>query len=64
MDAHAETVLVMQLADCKLHAPGPTHGVTRCGLVLSDPWLAGPAATVAERARAICRHCFPAWGSA
>jgi hypothetical protein len=57
-------VVMIELSDGTLHAPGGEHGVARCGHIMTDPWQIGPSARIAERARSICRRCFPQWGNA
>jgi hypothetical protein len=52
-------VSVMDLNVGMLHAAGDRHGVARCGVVMNDPWMAGPQPVVAERARSLCARCFP-----
>jgi hypothetical protein len=54
-------VALIDLSVGTLHAAGDRHGVARCGVVMGDPWMAGPQPVVAERARALCPRCFPAW---
>jgi hypothetical protein len=48
----------MSLDDRVLHVPGAEHGKALCGEMMRDPWLAGPFATVDERATGWCDWCF------
>ena len=51
-------VALMSLDDRVLHAPGPRHGMAMCGETMRDPWIAGPASVVDERATSWCEECF------
>jgi hypothetical protein len=51
-------VALMSLDDRVMHAPGPVHGMAMCGEAMRDPWIAGPAVVVDDKAQSWCSGCF------